>query len=711
MADTTINISLQTKGQQKLEKLNERIKKLELQVQSLNGKLPQTSQRIRDTGRAAATATANVQRFGIAFRSVLGPVVGVFGAINFLNRSLKIAGDRAADVAVLRNGLDKLGAETGKVEELVKVADRLGKVTLFNEEDFTQGFALLTSFRQISVSSYERVATAAADVAQVTKQDVNSSLLQLAKALEDPVKGMTALSRSGTTFTEKQKDVVKALVETNRLAEAQEFILGEVEKQYQGASAAAGQQGFAGQVDGLGEAFNDLSEVIGNTFAPALGEILTDITNMVNSFVSGLNAMKSAYDQFMAGLRGQTAPELEKTINRMDEIIAFNQSQLMKVDESRGGVALAADLRNRIAEARKIRDETQKDLNKLLGLDMPAAPVMTTPGFQPSVSLDTDKPKASKGGKAAKDNLQDRIRESEQLLEVLALQLKIEEEQNPIKKISLELDLDKLQANHEYEDILARETSELVKQNAEKAKGLKIDQATAQAKNKSVDLGEKLGSDMAKMIMNQKEQKKELTDTEKLWGNIYQTVASDLSQGIQGLIQGTTTLNDIASQLLSKLGGMFLDAAFAGLGKSLKIPGFADGGVPPVGQPSIVGEQGPEVFVPSQQGLVVPNDIFAATRAALAGGGSSQAAFDENADAIAVSNSYTRERMFERERQTMLTGAGGSTTVQTQVINSVEYATIDQVQEVANLSAKKARAQVFSDMRNRPSTRASLGMG
>jgi len=67
--------------------------------------------------------------------------------------------------------------------------------------------------------------------------------------------------------------------------------------------------------------------------------------------------------------------------------------------------------------------------------------------------------------------------------------------------------------------------------------------------------------------------------------------------------------------------------------------------------------------------------------------------------------------MFERERQTMLTGAGGSTTVQTQVINSVEYATIDQVQEVANLSAKKARAQVFSDMRNRPSTRASLGMG
>jgi hypothetical protein len=66
--------------------------------------------------------------------------------------------------------------------------------------------------------------------------------------------------------------------------------------------------------------------------------------------------------------------------------------------------------------------------------------------------------------------------------------------------------------------------------------------------------------------------------------------------------------------------------------------------------------------------------------------------------------------MFERERQTMLTGAGGSTTVQTQVINNVEYATIDQVQEVANLSAKRARAQVFADLKNKPSARSAVGM-
>ena len=35
--------------------------------------------------------------------------------------------------------------------------------------------------------------------------------------------------------------------------------------------------------------------------------------------------------------------------------------------------------------------------------------------------------------------------------------------------------------------------------------------------------------------------------------------------------------------------------------------GFADGGNPPVGVPSIVGERGPELFVPNRAGTIVPN--------------------------------------------------------------------------------------------------------
>ena len=34
---------------------------------------------------------------------------------------------------------------------------------------------------------------------------------------------------------------------------------------------------------------------------------------------------------------------------------------------------------------------------------------------------------------------------------------------------------------------------------------------------------------------------------------------------------------------------------------------FADGGRPPVGRPSIVGERGPELFVPNSAGTIIPN--------------------------------------------------------------------------------------------------------
>ena len=43
-------------------------------------------------------------------------------------------------------------------------------------------------------------------------------------------------------------------------------------------------------------------------------------------------------------------------------------------------------------------------------------------------------------------------------------------------------------------------------------------------------------------------------------------------------------------------------------GPFARLPGFADGGRPPVGRPSIVGERGPELFIPSTAGTIIPNN-------------------------------------------------------------------------------------------------------
>jgi hypothetical protein len=304
MAVSNVELRVDARGAvQALKRTDEASKKL-------NNTLDKTEKR-------AATATGNIQRMGVSFRTTLGSVVALTGAVTFFSRSLNVLGERQADVAALTNGLEKLGRGAADLERLQKAADELGKATLFDQEDFDRGFALLTSFTSIGVDSFERVAEAAADVAQVTKQDVNSSLLQLAKALQDPVRGLTALSRSGTTFTDQQKEQIKALVESGKQLEAQQFILAEIEKQYGGAAEAAGSAGYAGAVDSLGESFRDFQETIAKAVEPTVVKLLGGMTDLFDAIskipepavrlaleIGGVTAavvlLKKAVDAFIA---------------------------------------------------------------------------------------------------------------------------------------------------------------------------------------------------------------------------------------------------------------------------------------------------------------------------------------------------------------------------------------------------------------------------
>jgi len=234
------------------------------------------------TKKKTATATANIQRFGISFRSVIGPVVAITGAATLFNRSLSKFAQREADVKVLTSQLTRLGATSTQIEELKKAADELGDATLFSQDDFIQSFNVLSSFRAIAVSSFTEVSEVAANVAQVMGTDVKSATVQLAKALEDPTRGLTALSRSGITFNESQTETIKNLVKSGNLLDAQALILETVKGQYDEAARAAG-TGFAGAVDLLTENTDDLTEALGKGLEPAAAAVTNGLANLVEN--------------------------------------------------------------------------------------------------------------------------------------------------------------------------------------------------------------------------------------------------------------------------------------------------------------------------------------------------------------------------------------------------------------------------------------------
>ena len=214
---------------------------------------------------------------------------------------------------------------------------------------------------------------------------------------------------------------------------------------------------------------------------------------------------------------------------------------------------------------------------------------------------------------------------------------------------------------------------------------------------------------------------------------------NSLVGGLREVVAGTKTaeeafadfLNTIADQLINTAATMIAQYIAIGIARRFamgsnptkgtlpgtnlfeaRTPGLnrAAGGPVASGTPYLVGEQGPELFVPGVSGSISNNDQFEAARSAM-GGSSSGAdnAFADNTSSISTTNSYMRERDYETNNQTTVGGAG-SMVIETQVINNVEYATLEQVRIASAASEKKARAQVFSDMKNKPSRRAMVGL-
>ena len=101
----------------------------------------------------------------------------------------------------------------------------------------------------------------------------------------------------------------------------------------------------------------------------------------------------------------------------------------------------------------------------------------------------------------------------------------------------------------------------------------------------------------------------ELERVNNLYQGIANTVQSGLVDAIEGAINGTKTLGDVARSVFGAIQRQLID--FAATSFLRAIPGiggfFANGGRPPVGKPSIVGERGPELFVPNSAGTIIPN--------------------------------------------------------------------------------------------------------
>lgn len=144
-------------------------------------------------------------------------------------------------MADVRAALTSMGSASGKTAtELAKTADQLEMRSLFDAEVILkQVTAQLLTFGNVAGREFDRAQQAAVDMATRLGGEPQAAAIMLGKALNDPVKGIAALTRVGVQFTDAQKAQIRAMTEAGDVAGAQGVILAEVERQFRGAAQAA----------------------------------------------------------------------------------------------------------------------------------------------------------------------------------------------------------------------------------------------------------------------------------------------------------------------------------------------------------------------------------------------------------------------------------------------------------------------------------------
>lgn len=168
-------------------------------------------------------------------------------------------------------------------------ANELQAATGVGADQITQGAALLGTFKNIrnevgkGNDIFNRTTEAALDLSKKGFGSLESANKMLGKALNDPIKGITALSRAGVDFTDGQKKTIASLVESGKTLEAQKIILREVESQVGGTARAFGET-TAGKIERGKRAFEELQKSLAKALIPAV-EVFAGLLTKVSGFL------------------------------------------------------------------------------------------------------------------------------------------------------------------------------------------------------------------------------------------------------------------------------------------------------------------------------------------------------------------------------------------------------------------------------------------
>jgi hypothetical protein len=234
----------------------------------------------------------------------LGAIGLLAGALfTFLPNFIRMGEEARKSELRLANVAKQMGLFGENTENVTrrmsKYAETLSFATGVDDELIRGNQAILLTFKELAKTAgtvggaFDRATELTLDLAAVMQTDSVSAARQLGKVLQDPVKQMGALTKAGVTFTKEERKKIEALVESNRMLEAQDAILDAIEKQVGGTAEATGSA-----TEKMLARFEDVAENLSDALLPTVDKVSEAMIDWLDS-VEGKKAIRNLTDDLI----------------------------------------------------------------------------------------------------------------------------------------------------------------------------------------------------------------------------------------------------------------------------------------------------------------------------------------------------------------------------------------------------------------------------
>jgi len=612
-------------------------------------KVSKAGKKTQDRMKGVQKAFQNTAGSIAAVQGPLGPVAGRISAIGaIIGRVSPLALGFTAVVVGLGLAFTKLVKNVAQVEtqmlklegilkatgnaaglsltEIENLSTEIGIATLASTREVRDAAGIMLTFKSITGDTFRDALRLSQDLAEVGFGSVKTGATQLGKALEDPIVGLGALRRVGVSFTDAQKEMIKVLTMTGRKAEAQRIILKALDEQVGGAGVKAA-TGLAGAVDSLKENLDIFFER--SKFGTAI----------VNGLTSAMNFLAKAF--------GDVDLEAKKltTIKQVTDSIKEMKTEMESLN-------IENDLSNVLNEGAMTGDQKRyAELQKLISEHMAQLEVLRSQEERDLIrdeakkkSKEEEAKKETDLGKIRESNEKTHKRNTDRAIQDMGKTQRELKNLNDLRKVEDELrkkiGSDGVEAERAIQAELLKSIEGITERNRifeearKKQEELnKIAEGTGQI---FVGVGEKINDAMVRG---------------KLSTLDFKSILLEMVIALQKMIFKVMVLDEIQRKIEERMkkGGLSVGGIFKSVvgavtgGSDVDIGGsHASGGTIQTNKPSLVGERGPELFVPNTAGTIKNNSD---TKQMVGGGGGGINVTQNLNFAVGVTNTVRAEVM------------------------------------------------------------------